>query len=59
MWFRIWNLQEGGYDLITAFHVVEHLPDPRKVLREMTEHLSDNGMIVIEVSSSEDALLTM
>jgi 2-polyprenyl-3-methyl-5-hydroxy-6-metoxy-1,4-benzoquinol methylase len=49
----------GGYDLITAFHVVEHLPDPRKVLREMSEHLSDNGMIVVEVPSSEDALLTM
>ena len=49
----------GGYDLITAFHVVEHLPDPRKVLWEMSEHLNDNGMIVVEVPSSEDALLTM
>ena len=36
----------GGYDLITAFHVVEHLPDPRKVLWEMSEHLNDNGMII-------------
>jgi 2-polyprenyl-3-methyl-5-hydroxy-6-metoxy-1,4-benzoquinol methylase len=49
----------GGYDLITAFHVVEHLPDPRKVLMEMSNHLSDKGMIVVEVPSSEDALLTM
>jgi 2-polyprenyl-3-methyl-5-hydroxy-6-metoxy-1,4-benzoquinol methylase len=48
-----------GYDLITSFHVVGHLPDPRKVLSEMSEHLSDNGMIVAEDPSSEDALLTL
>ncbi|HEC29049.1 MAG TPA: class I SAM-dependent methyltransferase [Gammaproteobacteria bacterium] len=49
----------AGYDLITAFHVIEHLPDPRSILREMATHLSNDGRMVIEVPSSEDALLTL
>ena len=51
----------GGehFDLITAFHVVEHLPDPRRVLREIKEVLAPNGRIVIEVPSSLDALLNL
>ncbi len=48
-----------GYDLITAFHVVEHLPDPRAMLRELAERLKNGGRLVIEVPSSEDALLTL
>lgn len=55
------NLEDvgGGYDLITAFHVVEHLPDPRAMLRELAARLKDSGRLVIEVPSSEDALLTL
>lgn len=49
----------GGYDLITAFHVVEHLPDPRAMLKTLANMLADNGRMVIEVPSSEDALLTL
>lgn len=48
-----------GYDLITAFHVVEHLSDPRAMLRNLAGHLKDRGRLVIEVPSSEDALLTL
>ncbi len=48
-----------GYDLITAFHVVEHLPDPRTILEELAVRLSDRGRLVIEVPSSEDALLVL
>lgn len=49
----------GGYDLITAFHVVEHLPDPRSMLKELAGRLKDSGRLVLEVPSSEDALLTL
>ncbi len=49
----------GGYDLITAFHVVEHLPDPREMLQKLAVCLKDRGRLVIEVPSSEDALLTL
>jgi hypothetical protein len=50
---------DQGYDLITAFHVVEHLPDPRALLRNLATRLARHGRIVIEVPNSEDALLTL
>jgi 2-polyprenyl-3-methyl-5-hydroxy-6-metoxy-1,4-benzoquinol methylase len=49
----------GGYDLITAFHVVEHLSDPIAMLKTLATKLSKNGRMIIEVPSSEDALLTL
>ena len=49
----------GGYDLITAFHVVEHLPDPRAILKALASMLAKNSRMVIEVPSSEDVLLTL
>ena len=48
-----------GYDLITAFHVVEHLSDPIAVLKTLAAKLSKNGRMIVEVPSSEDALLTL
>lgn len=47
------------FDLITAFHVVEHLPDPRAMLSDLVGHLAPRGRLVVEVPSSEDALLTL
>jgi 2-polyprenyl-3-methyl-5-hydroxy-6-metoxy-1,4-benzoquinol methylase len=49
----------GGYDLITAFHVVEHQSDPVAILKSLVTKLSKNGRMVVEVPSSEDALLTL
>ena len=49
----------GGYDLITAFHVVEHLPDPCAILRSLAQLLQPNGRMIVEVPSAEDALLTL
>lgn len=48
-----------GYDLITAFHVVEHLPDPRALLSNLATKLARRGRIVVEVPNSEDVLLTL
>jgi len=55
------NLENAGhdYDLITAFHVIEHLPDPCAMLKNLADHLKDRGRLIIEVPSSEDALLTL
>lgn len=50
---------EGEYDLITAFHVVEHLPDPIAILKILATKLSKNGRMIVEVPSSDDALLTL
>ena len=45
--------------MITAFHVIEHLSDPVSMLKTLEAKLSKNGRIVVEVPSSEDALLTL
>lgn len=47
------------YDVITAFHVVEHLEDPADILRQLATRLRTGGKIVVEVPSSADALLTL
>lgn len=49
----------GGHDLITAFHVIEHLVDPRGMLGRLGDMLAKNGRLVVEVPSSDDALLTV
>jgi len=51
--------REPKYDLVTAFHVVEHLPDPRNMLKQLAEHLTDGGQVIVEVPSAADALLTL
>ncbi|MCV3336558.1 class I SAM-dependent methyltransferase [Campylobacter sp. RKI_CA19_01121] len=54
------NLIEGeGYDIITAFHVIEHLHDPIGILKRLSFKLKDNGKIIIEVPNANDALLTI
>jgi len=49
----------GGYDLITAFHVVEHLSDPRSILSNLANLLHRNGRMIVEVPSASDALLSI
>jgi 2-polyprenyl-3-methyl-5-hydroxy-6-metoxy-1,4-benzoquinol methylase len=49
----------GKYDLITAFHVIEHLPNPKQILKKLAEHLAPKGRLIIEVPSSDDALITL
>jgi len=48
-----------SFDLVTAFHVVEHLEDPANMLRQLATRLRGGGRIIIEVPSSSDALLTL
>ena len=49
----------GEYDLITAFHVLEHLPNPKEILKKLAGHLAPKGRLIIEVPSSDDALITL
>jgi len=53
------DIREGGYDIITMFHVLEHIPDPRSILGELSEMLADGGQIIVEVPNAADALLTL
>lgn len=50
---------QAQYDLITMFHVVEHLPDPIAVLQQLKSLLKPGGCLVIETPNSQDALLTL
>jgi SAM-dependent methyltransferase len=47
------------FDVITAFHVVEHLKDPAKTLHDLSQLLNEGGEIIVEVPSSAHALLTL
>lgn len=47
------------YDIITMFHVLEHIPDPKSILGKLSEMLADDGQIIVEVPSADDALLTL
>jgi len=51
--------RRGGYDIITMFHVLEHIPDPKSILVELSEILADVGQIIVEVPNADDALLTL
>lgn len=53
------NSTNQKFDLITSFHVFEHLQDPKKILIELAKYLNSDGEILIEVPNSEDALLTL
>ena len=53
------DIRGGGYDIITMFHVLEHLPDPKAILGELSEMLADDGQIIVEVPNADDALLTL
>jgi len=39
----------GCFDLITLVHVLEHVPNPRKLLAELWDKLEFGGMLVIQV----------
>lgn len=50
---------EGEYDVITLFHVLEHLTSPREILNELKKYLKPGGTLIIEVPNADDALLTL
>ena len=50
------NLNEK-YDIITMFHVLEHIPYQIETLKELKKKLTKNGKIIIEVPSADDLLL--
>ena len=51
--------ENKDWDLITAFHVVEHLTDPRKTIAELSELLKKDGELIVEVPSANDALAVL
>lgn len=53
------ELQEKTFDCITLFHVLEHIPDPIRLLKQLAVHIRPGGRIIIEVPNANDALLSL
>ena len=51
--------EAGTMDVITMFHVLEHIDDPVPLLREIAGHLSAGGQLIVEVPNADDALLSL
>lgn len=50
---------DGTFDVITLYHVFEHLSQPIAFLREVKSKLKPGGNLLIEVPHARDALLTI
>ena len=37
----------GSFDIITAWHVIEHVPDLNETLKQLTKRLEKNGFLII------------
>lgn len=46
---RLPEMPSGGFDLVSMFHVLEHLPEPVHTLRDIARLLSPQGLLFIEV----------
>jgi len=42
----------GSFDVVTSFHVVEHLPDPVAALTNMVRWLAPGGLMIVEVPNA-------
>jgi 2-polyprenyl-3-methyl-5-hydroxy-6-metoxy-1,4-benzoquinol methylase len=50
---------DGIYDVITLFHVLEHVREPREFLARLADRLAKNGQLVVEVPNADDSLLSL
>ena len=50
---------EKTFDVITLFHVFEHLAEPRSWLKKFARYLKQGGLLFIEVPNGNDALLSL
>lgn len=58
-YYQSLNEVNKNYDVITLFHVLEHLKDPIFILNQLLDKLDKPAQIIIEVPSSNDALLRL
>ena len=55
--FNNLDLVTKKFDIITAFHVLEHIPYQINTLKLLKSKLKNNGRIIIEVPHAEDFLI--
>jgi SAM-dependent methyltransferase len=51
------DFPDGVFDVITLWHVLEHLPDPVVELKRIRRMLKDDGTLVVEVPNSDSPTL--
>lgn len=51
------RLNKEKYDVLTAFHFLEHIWDVRKFFMVVREHLLDNGLLVLGLPDSSQKFL--
>jgi len=56
---NISELNSARFDIITMFHVIEHLPNPVSIIKQLKSLLTKNGRIIIETPNSNDALISL
>jgi len=49
------DVNESEFDVITMFHVLEHMPDPIAVFRRLHQIIKDDGLLLVEVPNIEQA----
>lgn len=49
-------LKEGSIDVLTMWHVLEHIPDPLAILRSVRKYLKDGGVLVLAVPNVQSLL---
>ena len=47
------------FDVVSMFHVLEHIPDPVSFLCSYKQKLSHEGRLIIEVPNADDALISL
>lgn len=52
------EFDDERFDIVTMFHVLEHLPNPLEQLREVRRLLNDDGRLIVEVPNHDDWLLS-
>ncbi len=53
------DIEPGSLEIITLFHVLEHIPDPIKFLTTLKPLLRPGGILLLEVPHARDALFTL
>jgi 2-polyprenyl-3-methyl-5-hydroxy-6-metoxy-1,4-benzoquinol methylase len=52
------DIEDDSCDIITLFHVYEHLDEPVAILKALKSKLRKSGVIVIEVPQAKDILIS-
>lgn len=53
------NFPDRFFDVVTLWHVLEHLSEPRHDLREVWRILRDDGLLVVEVPNSNSPTFSL